>query len=320
MKKFFILSSILISASALFSSVALASEVSISPDTSRVHLGERIRVSVYLSPQSEDINAVEGHLNYKSSLLSVDSVSFGNSILSFWPEQPHEVSPGVLSFSGVAPGGYTGSSMGLLFSVVFKAHTEGSADLTLSDMLALLDDGKGTKSNVSTKNTSVTILADRSAMTESAASRNLSVESANTEDIEAPETFIPLIGRNPDMFEGKSFLVFATTDKKSGIDHYEVQESRLHITFDKSWVVATSPYLLSDQNLHSFVYVRAYDKAGNFRTEILSPLYPVYFYQSVAFWVIILVVIFLCVFLYKKKIKNKICSNTFNPNENAQRQ
>jgi hypothetical protein len=317
MKKFAI--TLLIIISILGYSTASASEVSISPSSSSVRQGERVLVRVYLSPQGESINAVEGRLHYDSNLLSVDSLSFGNSILSFWPEQPHEASAGVVSFSGVAPGGYAGGGKGTLFSVVFKARREGSTELTLSNMLALLDDGQGTKSNVSLKNTTLTVLAANPIAPESEASKNFSRESTVKEDTEAPETFIPLIGKNPDMFDGKSFLVFSTTDKKSGVDHYEVQESRFNFMFKPSWIVTESPYVLSDQNLRSYVHVRAYDASGNFRTETLSPLYPTSFYQSVVFWVIILVAIFLCVFLYKKKIKNKICSNTFNSNENAQR-
>ncbi len=319
MKKFLTSLSVFIFVSIVFTPTVFASKIYVSPTSTSVHQGERIAVHVYLGAEGDNINAVEGHLNYPSSMLSVDSIFFGNSILSFWPESPHKASDGVVSFSGVAPGGYNSSNKGLLFTVVFKARTEGAAELSLSNMLALLDDGQGTKSNLSTKNASLTITKANPAEPESESSKSLSVESTILGDTEAPETFIPLIGKNPDIFDGKSFLVFTTTDKQSGVDYYEVQEGRYNIMFDKGWVVATSPHLLSDQNLHSSVHVRAYDKAGNFRTEILSPLYPVSFYQSIVFWVIILVVIFLFVLIYKKKIKSKICLNTLNSNENAQR-
>ncbi len=302
MKKFLTSLSILIFAPIFFASTASASQIYLSSTSTSVHAGERIAVRVYLETEGDNINAVEGHLNYSSSMLAVDSIFFGNSILSFWPESPHKASDGVVSFSGVAPGGYNSSSKGLLFTVVFKARAEGAAELSLSNMLALLDDGQGTKSNLSIKNTSLAISKANPTVPESESSKSLSVESTVLEDTEAPETFIPLIGKNPDIFNGKSFLVFTTTDKQSGVDHYEVQEARYNIVFDKSWAIVTSPHLLSDQNLHSYVYVRAYDKAGNFRTEILSPLYPVSFYQSAVFWVIILGVIFLLVFIYKKKI------------------
>ena len=92
-----------------------------------------------------------------------------------------------------------------------------------------------------------------------------------------PEPFVPVISENPDVYGGKHFLVFSATDKGSGIDHYEVLEvptGRHAALPSSSWQVATSPYLLQDQNLSSDIYVRAVDHAGNAIVVKVPAQYP----------------------------------------------
>ena len=61
-------------------------------------------------------------------------------------------------------------------------------------------------------------------------------------------------------------MVFATIDKTSGVDYYEVKEGK------HDFQRAESPYLLEDQSLRSKISVRAVDKAGNERiAEIIPP-------------------------------------------------
>jgi hypothetical protein len=69
-------------------------------------------------------------------------------------------------------------------------------------------------------------------------------------------------------------VLFATQDKGSGMDHYEVREvDPLLPWWGSGWHVAESPYLLEDQTLRSAVYVRAYDNDGNVREESLAATY-----------------------------------------------
>jgi len=66
-----------------------------------------------------------------------------------------------------------------------------------------------------------------------------------------------LVSRDDSMFDGNYFLTFSTTDKTSGIAHYDVVEG-LSLQED-----TTSPYALKDQTLKQSLVVRAFDKAGN---------------------------------------------------------
>ena len=68
------------------------------------------------------------------------------------------------------------------------------------------------------------------------------------------------------MFGGRYYIVFSTTDKESGLDHYEIFENGV-------WKRITSPYLLKNQSLLGVgaIQVRAIDKAGNTRMGDYSP-------------------------------------------------
>ena len=117
------------------------------------------------------------------------------------------------------------------------------------------------------------------------------------EDKELPENFNPTIEKNELIFDGKYFLVFATEDKISGIDHYEIREGEWGI-FHR----AESPYALRSQSLTKDIHIKAIDKAKNERLIILNAQYePVWYQQYINYVIIIIVVLFVVVLSFKKK-------------------
>jgi hypothetical protein len=94
-------------------------------------------------------------------------------------------------------------------------------------------------------------------------------DSVTTDNV-IPEKFSITLERTTNAFSNDYFVVFNTTDKQSGIDHYEVIEEPLNSknlfgwgAATAPWVVAKSPYVLEDQSLNSTIRVKAIDKAGN---------------------------------------------------------
>jgi hypothetical protein len=84
-----------------------------------------------------------------------------------------------------------------------------------------------------------------------------------------PEKFSISLERIPEGV-GSYHAIFNTTDKQSGIDHYEIIEEPLASknlfgwgAVTAPWVEGRSPYLLDDQSLNSTIRVKAIDKAGN---------------------------------------------------------
>jgi hypothetical protein len=93
-----------------------------------------------------------------------------------------------------------------------------------------------------------------------------------------PEKFSISVQKDDVAFNGDFFVAFNTTDKQTGIDHYEIMEepSSQIAAFDwgradAPWKEARSPYILKDQSLNSIIRVKAIDKAGN---EYIATLVP----------------------------------------------
>ena len=97
-------------------------------------------------------------------------------------------------------------------------------------------------------------------------------------DVLPPFSFTPKVGQSRDLFDGKYFIIFNTLDADSGVDHYELYESQREFKVEElthhseiKWRRSENPAALSDQTLRSFVYVKAVDRSGNSRIEIISP-------------------------------------------------
>jgi hypothetical protein len=127
----------------------------------------------------------------------------------------------------------------------------------------LLNDGKGTPASAKAR---PLILEVSEVVVESG------VATFERSDLDAPEVFVPIVSRDPNLFDGKYFLVFATQDKGSGIAHYEVREGK------GEYVVSESPYLLQNQNVNENILVKAVDKVGHTRvaTVLLEKKRPPY--------------------------------------------
>ncbi len=285
-------------------SVVDAAQLNLTSQTQEIYIGQPFQVNLTLDTENEEINAIGGKIVFPSEL-ELKEIRDGGSIVNFWIEEPNLKSKSYILYSGITPGGFIGGE-GFIFSMVFVAKNAASGTIDIQDAQALLNDGKGMPAKLKISPLQFSI------------SQEVSVAPPIVEtlkDTEPPEEFKPEIAQSPEIFDGKYFLVFATQDKRSGIDHYEIYEDlgfRIQdlgkmikqILYPKSyiqnyWNVAESPYLLKDQKLRSFIYVKAVDKAGNERIEVVEPHYPLKWYERPLVWImIILIGIILYIILY----------------------
>ncbi len=118
-----------------------------------------------------------------------------------------------------------------------------------------------------------------------------------------PEPFTPEIYRDPTF--NKWFLRFNARDNQSGIDHYEVLERKEFNLFGlkfnglSSWIKTESPYLLKDQKLKSYIYVKAFDRANNERISVLVPQVAPAWYENYLIWFIIIILVIISYFVRK---------------------
>ncbi len=267
------------------------------------------------------VNAIDTVLKYDPGLELVD-ISTGSSLISLWVENPIiDNKSKTLSFAGGIPNGYcggvseVGDSVNTLLEMIFKI----SDKYNLSDedneiakisfakeTTVYLNDGIGTALKPETGdlvlNLSGRLVTDKNLW-----------QQKISEDTIPPAEFIITLQQNDNVFGGKNYIIFNTTDKQTGIDHYEVMEEPVSQfgsfswgRIDAPWVVTRSPYILKDQTLNSIIRVKAVDKAGNEYIANLMPESKVGFVNGYRFILIIgLLFVFLFVVIIIKLLKKK---------------
>lgn len=219
--------------------------------------GGTFDVQVVLNAEDESINTIGGTIVIPQRLFEIEHIHDGGSVVSLWIEQP-ESKKGAVSFAGAIPGGYRGEE-GLLFTMQLKALAEGNGIIQAEDVQAFLSDGLGTK------------LVGRGL------DEHIVIETGEIADEETlkdgvpPEAFTPLVITDPDVFGGSYIVVFATQDKGSGTAYFEIQENGNPRPSPELWRQESSPYVLHDQALSSYIHVKAVDNMGNVRIATISP-------------------------------------------------
>jgi hypothetical protein len=266
-------------------------------ETKEVKKGEFIIVPIYLDTQFEEINAVEVYVNFSNNLIFRDYLD-GKSIITHWIEKPYlqygDVRRPHIVFSGIIAGGISGRNLDLV-DLVFEAKESGVAKIEIDkNSKVLLNDGLGTKAKLIALSQSFKIL-DIEGKPE-----------IKIKDSFPPEPFKIYLTRNKEIFNGKYYITFETKDKQSGVAYYEISEKPINFIFLEKpdiknlyFKKAESPYVLEDQSLRSYVVVKAVDKAGNKRVEILYPQRILVFDDVLMFVVCLMILTGLIVFIIK---------------------
>src|SRR3989338_8944089 len=131
-------------------------------DTSRpdFFVGDTIMFSVRVDSENKNINAVEGNvlLDYLAEAVSLIDINTAGSKLSLWPGKPlPSESNTSISFAGGTPGGFS-SKDAIIFNIVLKLQKVGQITLTPNNFSVYLNDGNGTKDEISVKNLVIDVL------------------------------------------------------------------------------------------------------------------------------------------------------------------
>jgi hypothetical protein len=306
----------------LFPVKTWAAQLYLDPATGNFQFGQTFVVDIKVDTQGECINAANVEVDFDPKVLQLVDFGNGNSMISLWTQMPDQAAigkanvSGQLNFEGGMPGGYCGEIVGSagesnsLGKLVFMTPgTQVSAQPgPVQTAVAILDsseiylhDGLGTKA-------ALTVQGANFSLSNKSVSPRDDWGQALKNDTTPPEQFEIKVNRDPSMFGGKYFIIFNTTDKQTGIDHYEVAETPLNAGQTKDqWTQAVSPYLLKDQKLHSTIKVKAVDQAGNqtiaqFVPGIVAPAIKL---QYLIYLFGILAAIALLVLFFVKKIKKK---------------
>ena len=273
-----------------------ASTAYIDTNHSEFFVGDTMLFSVRINSENKDINTVEGEvsLDYSAGAVSLTDINTAGSKFSLWPGKPLPSEHSArISFTGGSPGGFV-SKDAIVFNIVLKLQKTGQIILSPNNIGVYLNDGKGTKDEVSAKDLIINILPKKPDA-QSADDWGAIISNDKT----APEPFEIIVGKDPSIFNGQYFISFFTTDAESGVAYYEVQEGK------RDFIRTESPYLLQDQTLSGIIKVKAVDKAGNERTTELAPV-PGIPYKTYLIWTIVALVILAMVFWLWRLWKDKL--------------
>jgi len=159
--------------------------------------------------------------------------------------------------------------------LIFRGRTPGAGALSFDSARAYLNDTEGQETSVTTKPLALVV------------DKLLGVALPLPDDTEPPLAFTPILERDLLLYDGQYVVIFNTKDKKSGMDHYEIQEG------DSPWEIVESPYLLKDQKISGDITIKAVDRAGNAQyAHISAP------HEYVRFEIVVAVGFLIIVFLW----------------------
>jgi hypothetical protein len=268
----------------------LAASLYLDPASSTLFRSDAVSVAVRVDVDEaagECINAADVVITYDPSVQPVD-VSRGDSIFSLWVEEPViDAENRQITFAGGIPNGYCGRIPGdprlsnVLAEIVFRSpglqigggEAANQAVVTVDpSSIVYLNDGQGTQAPLQTFSARINL--ERQAGSEIIDPWRGEVQA----DVIPPQEFSISLEQDEVAFNGEYFIVFNTSDKETGISHYEVIEEPVSQwglftwgAVTAPWQRARSPYVLTDQSLNSIIRVRAIDKAGN---EYIATLVP----------------------------------------------
>lgn len=273
----------------IISEKAEAAKIYFDPAEINVRAGDKIQARIFIDTREQMINAVEMKVNYPVDLLKFVQGFEKDSIVSLWVAPPKEKQSGEINFSGLIPGGFEGAK-GLIGTLVFETAQKGSGKIEISDLVVLLNDKKGTKLNT---------VADEMKFSVGAVDDSqITSQMAPITDNEPPKDFKAEIVKIPELFDGQWSLIFETQDGISGINHYEIQETKSGKISTENWQkIEKGPYQLSDQKLRSYIHIKAFDESGNNREVVLPPKNS---FNLALYSIIFILILFLIIFKFKK--------------------
>lgn len=275
----------------LFAFPAYGATFSLSVEQTNLKIHDQVEVGVFVDTDGQSINALEGTIVIPKGL-QVKNINDGNSVISLWVTKPI-VEKDTITFSGVVPNGFTGNRK--IFSFIGELVDSGKQTIVFSRITGLLNDGLGT--GVISKDQALSLMVSKET------GGGMYINNYQN-DHEQPESFVPLVGQNKEMFEGAYFVSFSTVDKNSGIREYAVAEKNSFFTPDVktvAWVKGESPYRLQDQTLSSYILVKAVDGNNNERIVILPPTKGITPYSTLVLLGILIGAVVVAFWYFRKK-------------------
>lgn len=213
---------------------AEAAKLDVIPTFGSVNVGDNIKIRVVLSSADQSANAISGSVLFSKNLLTLNSISKSDSLISLWPVEPsYSNTSGTANFEGVVLNGYKGSS-GTIITLFFKAKASGTAEVKFSNASVLANDGQGTPILSSTGEARFDIAELKEKVVPQPV--DVTVPSENTNKITATLQ-VEEIKKTDDLDPRSRFLITSTNIKKGAT--YQIN-------------LDNTPYVWNDSGTHIF--------------------------------------------------------------------
>lgn len=255
---------------------------------------EIFNLELHLNPSSENITAVELKVKYIPQDLKAIGFINSNSLLMMIEPPEIREDQGLITFSGIIPGGFKGRVPGdpgesnLLGTIVFqvlKTKNQKTKVSVLEDSKIFIEDGQELSGGFISNDIEINIYPK-----EVVFNPLNELDSLKESDKTPPEEFKAEIIKINDNY----FLIFETKDKQSGVESYNllVGEKKCFGKIKKIKEInnISSPYQIEEKDLNKIIRITAIDKAGNQRSFTIFPQkepFICFFYQ---FGIIILLI------------------------------
>lgn len=234
-----------------------------------VLVNQDFQIKVVLDAEGQNINALGARVAWPSDL-EIQSILTAESIVSLWPERPHYDGESLI-FSGVMPGGYSGSYSnagskllpGTVMSLVVRAKQVSESMIKFTELSAYPNDGSGQALSLEKPELKVSAYGNPVTETGKAA--------AIKNDKTPPQDLVASIERSPDVADNQWFVAFAARDQESGIANFYISESKSS-ELGADWLPVGSPFVLTDQSRTKYILIKAVDLNGNESLITLPPL------------------------------------------------
>jgi hypothetical protein len=117
---------------------------------SDLKIGEASTIKIFINTEEKEINVIEGKIKINGPV-KISDINITGSIFSMWPEKPEFSTNQEINFTGGVEGGVYGKDL-KLFVFTLTRMAEGKIIIKPTDVMAYLNDGKGTKLKNSNSN------------------------------------------------------------------------------------------------------------------------------------------------------------------------
>lgn len=121
---------------------AFAADITLTPTSGTFKPGKTFTVDVYVSNNTQTINAVSASVTFPADTLQVNSISKDGSIIKMWAEEPSfSNTNGTVKLEGVILNPGFSSTRGKVLSISFTAKKAGTAAVVVASGSVLANDG-----------------------------------------------------------------------------------------------------------------------------------------------------------------------------------